>query len=75
MEYDAPANRARLARAEKLATEKGRTVPQVCLAWLLRQPMELFPIVAPTAENHIRDNVAALDLVLTDEECRWLQDG
>ena len=75
MEYDAPANRARLARAEKLATEKGRTVPQVCLAWLLRQPMELFPIVAPTAENHIRDNVAALDLVLTDEECRWLQEG
>ena len=32
MEYDAPVNRARLARAEKLAAEKGAGVSQVCLA-------------------------------------------
>ena len=72
MEYDAPLNRARLARAEQLAAQKGATVPQVALAWLLRQPMDLFPIVAPTTEAHIRDNCAALSLVLTDGECAWL---
>ena len=74
-EYDAPENRARLARAERLAREKGRTVPQICLAWLLKQPQRLFPIVAPTSEKHIQDNVAALDVALTDQECRWLLEG
>jgi aryl-alcohol dehydrogenase-like predicted oxidoreductase len=75
MEYDAPVNRARLARAEKLAAEKGVSVSQVCLAWLLKQPMELFPIVAPTSAEHIADNVSALDLELSDSECEWLQKG
>ena len=73
MEYDDPANRGRLARAEQLAREKGCTVPQVCLAWLLRQPMALFPIIAPSTEAHIRDNVRALELALTEAECNWLQ--
>ena len=68
-EYDAPVNRARLARSEKLAAEKGRTVSQVCLAWLLRQPMNLFPILAPTSQGHIQDSVEALDLELSQEEC------
>ena len=75
MEYDAPVNRARLARAEKLAAEKGASVSQVCLAWLLKQPLEIFPIVAPTSAEHIADNVSALDLELSDSECEWLQKG
>ena len=75
LEYDAPVNRARLSRAEKLAEEKGVSVSQICLAWLLKQPLELFPIVAPTSEAHIADNVAALDIDLTDAECEWLEKG
>lgn len=74
-EYDCADNRARLARAERLAAEMGRTVSQVCLAWLLAQPMNLFPIVAPTSDAHIRDNVAALELSLSKAECRWLLEG
>ena len=75
LEYDAPVNRARLARAEQLAKEKDASVSQICLAWLLKQPLELFPIVAPTCEAHIRDNVKALDIRLTDSECAWLKGG
>ena len=67
-EYDAPVNRARLKRAEQLAEEKNCTVPQICLAWLLHQKMLLFPIITPTTERHIADNVAALNIVLTDQE-------
>ncbi len=74
-EYDSPENRARLGRAEQLAAEKGATVSQICLAWLLSQPQNLFPIVAPTSEAHIRGNVQALDLELTEAECRWLLEG
>ena len=75
MEYDAPVNRARLQRAEKLAAEKGCQVPQIGLAWLLHQPVNLFPIVSPTSPDHITDNVKALELSLSDEECSWLLDG
>lgn len=75
MEYDAPVNRARLARAERLAAEKRVSVSQICLAWLLRQPLEIFPIVAPTSKAHIADNAAALDIDLSENECRWLEEG
>lgn len=75
MEYDAPVNRARLARAEKLAAEKGAGVSQVCLAWLLKQPFDIFPIVAPSSAEHIAENAAALELELTDGECEWLLKG
>ena len=67
-EYDAPVNRARLARAEQLAGEKGCTVSQIALAWLLHQRMQLFPITTPTSEKHILESVAALDIMLTEEE-------
>ncbi len=71
-EYDAPVNRDRLARAEKLAAEKNCTVSQICLAWLLRQPQFLLPIISPSSKEHIRDNVGSLDISLTTEECAWL---
>ncbi len=73
MEYDCPLNRERLRRAEQLSKERNCSVAQICLAWLLRQPMNLFPIVAPSSEEHIRDNVSALDVSLTDSEATWLQ--
>ena len=74
-EYDAPVNRARLKRAEQLAEEKGYTVPQICLAWLLHQKMMLFPIITPTSESHMLENVAALDIKLSDSECSFLLNG
>ena len=72
MEYDAPVNRERLRRAELLAAEKNCAVSAVCLAWLLRQPLNTFPIIAPSDAAHILENTAALDLTLTDEEAAWL---
>lgn len=75
MEYDAPENRARLDRAEQLALEKGCSLSQVALAWLLHQPLELFPIVSPSSSEHMLDNVKALELELTKEECDWVYGG
>ncbi len=74
-EYDAPVNRARLARAEVLAAQKNCSVSQIGLAWLLHEPMELFPIVSPGTKTHILDNTEALDIELSDDECRWLLEG
>lgn len=72
-EYDCESNRKRLQNAEILAEKKGKTVSQICLAWLLSQPMDIFPIVSPSKESHMRDNIGAFDVTLTPEELRFLE--
>ena len=74
LEYDSPANRARLTRVFEMAEEKGITVPQLSLAWLLHQDLEIFPLIAPSA-RHIAENLAALDVGLTQQEADWLLNG
>ena len=74
-EYYDSINVARLSRAEKLADEMDASVTQICLAWLFAQPMNLFPIVSPGSTEHMRDNIAALDITLTKEQCDWLLNG
>ena len=72
-EYDTPDNRRRLAAAEKMAAEKGLAVSQICLAYLLSQPFEVFPIINPSKKDHIIENIGALDVILTPEELRILE--
>ncbi|MCI8835937.1 MAG: aldo/keto reductase [Ruminococcus sp.] len=71
--YDA-ANMIRLRRAEELAEKKGATVSQVCLAWLLAQEINLFPLIGASTESHMREAAGAFDISLSEEECRWLHD-
>lgn len=65
-------NFERLARVEKLAAEKGYTVAQIAMAWVLHQDMNLFPIVGTTRISAMKENVAAVDIKLTEKECAWL---
>lgn len=71
-EYYGTANMIRLKRAEELAEKKDATVSQICLAWLFAQEMNLFPLVAPSTEAHMKETVGAFDIRLSAEECRWL---
>lgn len=56
-----------VAVLKMVAERHGATPAQVALAWLLRQPATL---VIPKATNpaHLRENIAALDLKLTDDD-------
>lgn len=72
LEYYAPENVERLARAEKLAAELNATVPQIAIAWLMKQPLNLFPLVAPTGEAHIKEAADALKIELTDDQMSFL---
>ncbi|MBP1232652.1 aryl-alcohol dehydrogenase-like predicted oxidoreductase [Arthrobacter sp. PvP102] len=47
---------------------------QVALAWVLRNPAVAAPIVGATKTRHLTDAAAALDIRLTDEEARRLED-
>lgn len=71
-EYVCPENLERLRRAERLAAEKGATVGQINLAWILAQPFICCPIFSPSTREHLLDNLKGMELVLTQEERMWL---
>ncbi|MCC6699595.1 MAG: aldo/keto reductase [Candidatus Hydrogenedentes bacterium] len=70
--YVNEANLRRLERARELAREKGVSVPQLALAYVLNQPMDVFPLLAAYTPAEFEDNARALDLTLTREELAWL---
>ncbi|MHC1695530.1 MAG: aldo/keto reductase [Eubacteriales bacterium] len=70
-EYFHPQNMERLARLEEMAREKGMTVPQLALIWLLNSPLNVFPVLSPSAA-HVADDVLSVGVKLTDEELQWL---
>lgn len=68
-------NFERLDRARGLADEKGLSVPQIALAYVLDQPLELFALVGCNTGEQFRANVAAGEVRLTPEELAWLESG
>ncbi len=56
-----------------IADRRGVSRAQVALAWLLRQPTVVAPIVGVTKAEHIDDAVAALAVELTDDEAAELE--
>lgn len=70
--YCHPVNLERLARVERLAATLGVTVPQLALAYVLHQPMNLFPLVGAASRAEIEANVAALAIALTPAQLTWL---
>lgn len=56
-----------------LAEQRGVPRAQVALAWLLQKPGITAPIVGASKPHHLDDAVAALDLILSDEEILALE--
>jgi aryl-alcohol dehydrogenase-like predicted oxidoreductase len=54
--------------AEAIAGERGATIAQVALAWLLGEPGVVAPIVGPRTFEQLEDLLGAADLRLTAEE-------
>ncbi|MFB8180486.1 aldo/keto reductase [Streptomyces sp. NPDC055966] len=57
-----------------IAESRGVPRAQVALAWVASRPGVTAPIVGATKAHHLEDAVAALDLRLTDEEVRRLEE-
>ena len=68
-------NFERLDRAHVLAEDRGLTVPQVALAYVLNQPLKVFALVGCNTGEEFRANVEAGEVMLTPEELAWLEDG
>jgi pyridoxine 4-dehydrogenase len=51
-----------------IAERRGTTPEQIALAWLLRRSPAMLPIPGTLSVAHVRENLAALDIELTDAE-------
>src|ERR1700712_4117727 len=58
----------------RIAEQRGVPRAQLAMAWVLRNPVITAPLVGVTKAQHIDDAVAALDLVLTDDEVTALEE-
>ena len=74
--YAYETNFKRLDRVRELAKEKGLTVPQIALAYVLSQPLNLFAIIGAENREEFAANVEASSVKLTegDMKCLNLED-
>lgn len=65
-------NFRRLDRVRELAERKGLTVPQVALAYVLSQPLNIFALTGAASVEEIQECTDAVDVKLSPEELAWL---
>jgi pyridoxine 4-dehydrogenase len=67
-----PLGRGKLAsqgsRLTQIARRRGASPAQIALAWLLKRSPVLLPIPGTASVAHLTENLAAIDIVLTDDE-------
>jgi len=61
-------------KVEELAREKKCTPSQLALAWVLAQGDDVVPIPGTKHVRYLEDNVGALDVALTSEDLRRLEE-
>jgi aryl-alcohol dehydrogenase-like predicted oxidoreductase len=73
--YEGPDSDARLATVREVAAEIGGTPNQTVLAWLMRQTPTMIPLIGPRTFEQYESALPALDLVLTDEQAKRLDEA
>jgi aryl-alcohol dehydrogenase-like predicted oxidoreductase len=61
-------------RAAEVAKARGVTGSQIALAWLLNKTHITAPIIGATKMDHLNQAIAALDIKLSDEEVKQLEE-
>jgi aryl-alcohol dehydrogenase-like predicted oxidoreductase len=62
----------RLDRVKELAAKKGVTIPQIAMAWVMSQGLNLFALVGCATGEEFAENAAALEIELSAEESAWV---
>lgn len=63
-----------VSRVDQVAKKLGVTMTEVSLAWLLAKGVSA-PIVGATKKNHFDDAVKAVDLELSEEDMKYLEEA
>lgn len=72
--YDIDSDQPIVEAVQRVAEARGIPMAQVALAWVLKNPVVTAPIVGPTKPHHLPDAAAALDVQLSDDEVRSLEE-
>lgn len=66
-------NKKLVMAMDQIASEKGVTLAQLSLAWVLAKGEDIVPIPGTKRRKWLRENVGALDVVLTNDEVAALE--
>ena len=75
LENDCPENIELLKRLEIIADSRGITVAQTALAWLMSHKINICATLSPSSPEHIKSDINAVDIQLTDEEFEYIASG
>ena len=67
-------DRQTIDRVGRLASQRGVPRAQISLAWMLSNPVVTSPIIGATKMQHLEDAVAALNVKLSAEEIKLLEE-
>jgi len=73
--YFSEVNLARKARAEDAARRHGLTPPQIALAWVLGQPLQIFALGGLRTVDQVQQALEASEVILAPDEVHWLEHG
>ena len=66
---------ARLDRVRSLAVELKLTANQLVLAWMMNTNPREIPVMAASSQEQLSENLAAVDVTLSDAQLAWLDTG
>jgi aryl-alcohol dehydrogenase-like predicted oxidoreductase len=69
------ANRAFVELLGRIAERKNATPAQIALAWLLAQKPWIVPIPGTTKLHRVEENIASVNIELTDDDLREIGDA
>jgi aryl-alcohol dehydrogenase-like predicted oxidoreductase len=69
------ANQALIKLLGSIAERKKATPAQIALAWLLARKLWIVPIPGTTKPNHLQENLGALEIQLTADDVKEIDDG
>ncbi len=72
--YEREDNVAILQRVSEVAEARGLPMAQVALAWMLSKPVVTAAIVGATKPQHLEDAIAALEVRLSPDEMRRMEE-
>ena len=72
--FTSPLDEPVVNAVQQIAESRQVTMAQVALAWVLTNPIVSAPIVGATKPHHLTEAVAALDLQLSEDEIRTLEE-
>jgi len=71
--YDSPGDWEVVEAVQRVASDRGVSMAEVALAWLLSRPGVVAPVVGATKAHHLDTALRAVELTLTADECAALE--